>query len=183
MAALLSHLGDVFMGRTGTGPVDSDQPPFFPVSIPKFIVMSICTLGIYELYWFYKNWNLIRQREQTDIMPFWRGFFAFFFCYQCFSRIREHAQSVGVSQSVAAGPLAIGWIITTVLWKLPDPYWLVSEFAFLFMLPPVAAANRINAKVLPNHNPNGRFTAWNWVAIVLGGILVVLAVIGSFVPD
>jgi hypothetical protein len=180
MAAFPSHVGDVLMGRTGTGPVDPDQPPFFPVTTTKFIVMSICTLSVYELYWFYKNWNLIKQREQTDIMPFWRAFFAYFFCYSCFSRIREHAESVGVGQSLAASPLAIGWIITSLLWRLPDPFWLVSMLAFLFMLPPVAAANRINAKVAPHHDPNGRFTAWNWVAVVVGGIFVVLAIIGSF---
>jgi hypothetical protein len=53
-------------------------PIFFAVSIPKFIVLSICSIGIYDLYWFYKNWQLVRAREQSDISPFWRAFFGIF---------------------------------------------------------------------------------------------------------
>ena len=52
------------------------QPAFFAVSPLKLIVMSTATLGIYELYWFYKNWKLIKQRTESNIMPFWRAFLA-----------------------------------------------------------------------------------------------------------
>ena len=37
-------------------------PLFFTTSPLKLIVMSICTMGIYDLYWFYKNWKLVRER-------------------------------------------------------------------------------------------------------------------------
>src|SRR5262245_7614259 len=34
-------------------------PPLslFPVATHKFIVLSICTFGLYELYWCYQNWK------------------------------------------------------------------------------------------------------------------------------
>jgi hypothetical protein len=37
-------------------PAFVSPPMYFPVSRLKLAVMSTCTLGIYELYWFYKNW-------------------------------------------------------------------------------------------------------------------------------
>ncbi len=52
------------------------KPLFFPVSITKLIILSICTIGIYEVYWFYKNWEIIKQREYSKISPFWRAIFS-----------------------------------------------------------------------------------------------------------
>lgn len=89
-------------------------PLYFPVSPLKLVVMSVCTIGIYELYWQYKNWSLIKEREKLDIRPFWRAWFAFFFCYPLFKRIRTTAQSLNMKRSIAAGPLAVGWIIVTL---------------------------------------------------------------------
>jgi hypothetical protein len=172
LVAFFSRLKDVLMGRTGTGPIESDQAPYFTVSLLKLAVMSICTLGIYELYWFYKNWNLIKQRERSDIMPFWRAIFAFFFCYQCFSRICEHAESLRLYRSAPAGLLAAGWIITTLLADLPDPYNFVSLLSFVFLLPVQALANRINATATPHHAPNRNFTAWNLLGIAIGIIMI-----------
>jgi len=139
---------------TVAGPSGDDQAPYFAVSLLKLSVMSIGTLGIYDFYWFYKNWQLIKQREGTDIMPFGRAFFAVFFGYECFSRIRAHAASLGLPQTILAGPLTAGWIITSLLWRLPEPYWRISMLSFLFMLPVQALANRINATVAPHHDPN-----------------------------
>ena len=61
-------------------PSDPESAPFFAVSVPKLILLSTCTSGLYELFWFYKNWRLVREREDSDILPFWRAFFGFFFC-------------------------------------------------------------------------------------------------------
>jgi hypothetical protein len=179
-----SHLKDVFLGRTGTGLLEPDQAPYFAVSPFKFIVMSVCTLGIYEIYWFYKNWNLIKQREgRTDIWPFWRAFFALFFCYSCFSRIREHGESLRLHRSAPAGPLTAGWIVTSMLVNLPDPYWWISAISCVFMLPVQALANDINATVAPHHDPNRHLTAWNLVGIVVGIIVIGLTLKSTFSPD
>src|SRR5262245_38387740 len=72
-------------------PPDAERElPFFAVSITKFVVMSICTFSIYEVYWFYKNWRRIMDRENLHIFPFTRAIFAVFFCYQCFSYVRNY---------------------------------------------------------------------------------------------
>jgi len=142
--------------------------------------MSVCTLGIYEIFWFYKNWSLIKQREKSDINPFWRAVFGFFFCYQCFSHIRSEAETLGIRPTPPAGLLAIAWIITTSLWRLPDPYWLASYLAFFWLLPAQVVANKVNAQIAPNHDPNGFFGGWNIVAVVVGSVSLALIVIGLF---
>jgi hypothetical protein len=54
--------------------------------------------------------------------------------------------------------------------------------SFVFILPVQALANSINATAAPDHDPNARFTPWNWVAVVVGGAILVLGIIGTFLP-
>jgi hypothetical protein len=162
-------------------PAQLSELLYFPVSLIKFAVLSICTFGLYEFYWFYKNWQRVKEREHSDIMPFWRAFFAFFFCYSLFRRIGQSAKGSNLP-SISAGGLVAGWIIVRLLYRLPNPYSLVCFFAFLFLMPIQQTVNKINTKHAPNHDPNSRFRAWNVVAVVVGGICFVLAIIGSFLP-
>lgn len=168
--------------RVGPPPMPAGQPIFFPVSRLKLVVMSTATFGIYELYWFYKNWKLIKQRTERDIMPFWRAFFAVIFCYSCFKEIKEVATSRGVSFPASPGGLAILWIALTFSWRLPDPYSLVDMLTPLVLIPIQKTVNDLNIIMAPNHNPNARFSAWNIVMTVVGGIFIVLVIIGTFLP-
>jgi hypothetical protein len=154
-----------------------DPTLYFPVSLLKLVVMSICTVGIYELYWYYKNWCLIKEREKLKIMPFWRAFFAYFFCYSLFKRIDATARSQKVQKSIAPGPLAAGWTITTLMMKLPGAYCLVTYLAVLFLLPVQSLVNEINRVACPNHSPNSKFTGWNVPVVVVGAASFALILI------
>jgi hypothetical protein len=168
---------------TGSHPNDSAALAFFPVSVFKLFVMSFCTLGLYEYYWFYKNWKAYRSHTIENIYPFWRAVFPVFFCYQLFDRVRKHNPS-SPAASLAAGPLATVWIVTALLWRLPDPYWLVIFLGVFAMLPVQSAINTINQLAAPHHDANARFTGWNWVAIVLGTPLLMFALYGTiFMPE
>lgn len=159
----------------------SHRPAFFPVSLTKLVLLSICTLGLYEIYWFYKNWGYVEQREKSDIRPAARSIFAVFFCYALFRKVADHAVET-TGTKISAGLLATGWIITTLLWRLPDPYWLVCFSAVFFMVPVQSSINSINAKLAPEHDRNTRFSAWNIAGLVVGGLLFILGVIGTFLP-
>ena len=157
------------------------RPVFFPVSLTKLLLLSICTLGLYEIYWFYKNWNFVKRREKSDIVPAARSIFAYFFCYSLFRKVAEQSAAT-IGKPLSAGALAAGWIVTTLLWKLPDPYWLVSFAAVLCMLPVQSTINSINAHVAPDHDKNDCFSVWNIAGLVVGGLIFILGVIGAFLP-
>ena len=157
----------------------SSESPFFAVSLSKLVIMSVCTLGLYEIYWFYRNWRCIRHREQSNIAPALRALVALFYCYQCFARVRAYDIEKNGSSSLAAGSLAVGWIVATLLWKLPDPYWWLSLLAFVFLLPVQARANRLNAQVSPLHKRNASVRGWDWLAVIPGGALLLLAFLGT----
>jgi hypothetical protein len=166
----------------GISSASDSKPIYFPVSLTKFVVMHFCTLGAYQFYWFYENWKLIREREQSEASPFWRTCFAFIYCYALFEKIRSSAASLKIGQSISVQVLASGWILLSVLLILPDPYWLVTYLSILFLLPVQQAVNRINESLVPGHDRNERFTAWNKVAVVIGGVLFIVSVIAIFLP-
>jgi hypothetical protein len=154
-------------------------PVFFPISPAKLLVLSFCTLGLYQYYWFYKNWAMIRARTNESILPFWRAFFTVFFCYQLFDRVRKE-EPESTASTLSAGALAAAWIIPSILWQLPDPYWLVVFVAIFALLPVQVAMNAVNHHVAPSHDPNTRFSAWNWLTVALGGPFFLLALYGTF---
>lgn len=157
-------------------------PPYFAVSLLKLALLSLFTLGLYELYWFYSHWRVIKRREDSSVWPVPRAIFAIFFCHSLFKHIRRSELQLDIEPTLSAGLLATGWILVTIAYKLPAPYELISYFAVLFLLPAQAHANRVNAERAPSHDRNARFTAWNWVAIVVGGIFLLLVLVGTFVP-
>lgn len=161
---------------------DARDLPWFAVSVSKFLVMSVCTMTAYHVYWFYKHWSLVKRREQANILPAARALFAVFSCYQLFKRIRDYDDQARIKERFAAGALATGWIITSLLRRLPDPYWWISMSGVIFVLPVQARVNALNAAADPRHDPNGNYSAWNWVAIVLGGLLLLFALAGTFHP-
>lgn len=156
------------------------EPPFFAVSVAKLAVMSVCTFSLYEVYWFYKNWQRIAERDRVMVWPLARAIFAVFYCYPCFARIRDDEGVDQLDSRLYALPLAIGFIATSLTWRLRDPWDWISLSSFLFLLPVQSYVNRLNAQASPSHDRNTRFGGWNWVAVVIGGGLMLLAIAGSF---
>jgi hypothetical protein len=166
-------------GLIGSGTIEEATPPYFAVSLLKLCLMSVSTLGLYQLWWFYKNWCRIKRREESNISPAWRAIFSPIWCYACFARVRASATSLNLHAMLPAGPLALAWFITVNLWRLPHPYWFVSYLSFVWFLPVQAVANRINSIEVPSHDPNQSFNAGEIAIVIFGSFIMVLAYLGS----
>src|SRR5262245_21832197 len=158
------------------------EPVFFAVSLLKLALMSVVTLGLYEVYWFYKNWKCVERNNGEKVNAPIRSVFYPLVSYSLFRRIREHARRAG-SVEFPAGWLAVALFLMALLWRLPDPWWLVGFLGFLPLYPVQQAVNEINRKLAPQADTNARFTGWNVFGLVAGGIVFVLAAIGAFVPQ
>lgn len=158
------------------------EPLYFPVSPTKLVVMTWCTVGFYQIYWFYKNWALIKKRDASDIRPFWRAVFSIFFCASLLQDIQAAAQKRGL-KGFSAGGMAAAWILVTLAWKLPDPFWIITNLAVLLLIPVQRVVNELNSAAAPAHEGNGGFGGWNIFGVVVGGLLFVMSLIGAFIPD
>jgi hypothetical protein len=158
--------------------INDTQLHFFSVSILKLIVMSVCTLGLYQVYWFYKHWVLIKERSEPHITPWARALFGIFWCYSCFNFIRNDERQVDIEPTLPAGFLAFGWIALELASRLPGPYYLCSLLAPILLIPVQVHVNQINALTAPDHDRNARFSAWNWLAVVVAGVFIGLIMLG-----
>jgi hypothetical protein len=169
------------------GSITSDaEVLFFAVSPLKLAVLSVCTLGLYQIYWFYKHWVLIKQRSEPLIIPWARALFGLFWCYSCFEFIRDDERRLNVEPTLPAGPLTIAWIAASLAWRLPQPYFLLGYLAPALLVPAQRHVNHLNALVAPRHGENSRFSAWNWLAVAAGIIfngLIILSVVVKVGPD
>jgi hypothetical protein len=160
-------------------------PLYFSVSIPKLIIMSLCSLGIYELYWSYRNWKLVQSRalNQWDakISPFWRAVWSLFYLYSLLKLVKKSMHVHNVAGFLSPGWLTFGFIILTICYRLPDPYWLVSFLSVIPLTIVQQRVNSINAIVAPTGEINSQFSGWNVACIVVGGGTFLLAIIGTFI--
>ena len=116
-------------------------------------------------------------------MPFWRAFFAPIWAYSCFKHIKTSAGENNIPESLSIGSLAALYFILQTLWRLPDPFWLISLFSFIPIIPVNNVAFKINSKLITDIKNNETFSGWNWVGIVLGGLLFLFGLIGTFLPE
>jgi hypothetical protein len=159
--------------------------PLFPVSTHKFIVLSICTLGLYQLYWCYQQWKRISEARNEALSPFWRAFFAPLFGFSLFERIRVEARMAGVD--VAWQPMLLGtmYLVLSVLSRLPDPWWLLTFASLLPLILVQRTSHRVNARqaTITTEPSNEGYSKVNIATIVVGGLFLVLALLGTFLPD
>jgi hypothetical protein len=158
--------------------ISGPQAHFFAVSVLKLVVMSVGTLGLYQIYWFYKHWAMIKERSEPHITPWARALFGIFWCYSCFDFIRKEERQLDIEPTLHAGLLAFGWIGLELASQLPGPYYLCSLLAPLLLIPVQVHVNQINMLAAPGHDRNARFTVWNWLALIGTGIIIGFVMLG-----
>lgn len=90
-------------------------PTFYIVSPKKFIILFICTLGLYQNYWFYKNWALYKQEFGGTMWPVMRGMFPIFFAHSLFKIMDKNLKGEGdkflASPDIVAGSYVLCCIV------------------------------------------------------------------------
>jgi hypothetical protein len=162
---------------------EAQAAPWFAVGTVKLVVMSLVTLGAYEVYWFYKQWKSVKERTGASVHPVLGAIFSGLSGFWLFKRVEDAAREAGVRVGWSGAGMALAYLLLALLHRLPDPWWLAS---FLSVLPVVAvqsAVNAIHARKAPLAAKNEALTAWNWAGVVVGGLLLLLATLGAFLPE
>jgi hypothetical protein len=172
------------MDTIDTGhPVNSNTPRYFATPPAKFIAMSVCTFGLYEIYWSYKNWRIIKERDDSQIMPFWRGIFYPLWHYSLLTELSKDLESSALSSGAYRGFLTAIVVMLNALIRLPDPYWLISMLTFLAFLPALKAMRRSDSTGVIQEQKSS-FHLSNLIAYVFGGTLFAFVALSSsgFIP-
>ena len=158
------------------------QRPYYGVGIAKFAVLALCTFGLYLVWWCYEQWIRERDREEEDLSPFWRTFFAIVWIFGLVGRIRATAHRHGVVATWSPTAVGVTVIVLNLAARLPPPYWLVSLLSFIAFIPVQETINRLNAQTTSTEAENRRLTGWSLGVAVVGGGLLALALLGTLFP-
>jgi hypothetical protein len=76
--------------------VSQSAVPFFLVGTRKFVALHVVTLGLYQMYWFYRQWRKLRDVGGEEIWPIPRTIFCGLFSYWLFARVDEESDRHGL---------------------------------------------------------------------------------------
>lgn len=149
------------------------------ITLNKFIFLSLISYGTYEIWWMYKAWKYYKQKEKSDIVPAARAIFALFFLNALFGKIQDSAREKGYEKTYSTVPLFIGFFVVNALYRLPDPYSLLSLLSFIFLIPAFHALNfekRNSPEIIVNEQTG--FSNRQIGLILIGLVFWVLALYG-----
>jgi hypothetical protein len=153
---------------------------FFPVSLLKLSVMTLCTFGLYEYFWMFQCWNYVKRADSKKVLPWARAFFGVLYCYNLFAEIGAIGKTINPAKTLAVGPLAMTWILLTVVARIPHLPPACNLIPFLALIPMLFVQNYVlglNKHLGKDQYSNSKFSILNWITIVIGGILFVFGVI------
>ena len=154
-----------------------------------FVLLSIATLGIYEIYWFYRNWKQLKIHKNLNISPGWRtvGLFVPIYgivlAYRQLRDIRDFSRKACIVKTYSPGWILFSWLIFTALWELPDPFWFLSFMSVWPLTVVQCILNSYWAKEQQGYLEKTKFSGGQIALLVIGGIILILVVISTFIPE
>lgn len=149
---------------------------FFTASPWKFGVLSIMTLNLYLLYWFYRNWKLARATGCSRTNPIIMTILSMFLSYALFIRIERLYYKSSIYAYATSVIFSFSYFMICMIGLSDSPVWLISFFSFVPIYFLNGHAIKIEMKN-PDFIINADFSMWDCVAISLGGTLLLLSLI------
>ena len=155
---------------------------YYRVGTSKLAWLSLCTFGIYGLYWSYRQWSAERAVSPTSFSPGFRAVFGVLTAHDLFTRIRSALIADGDDPSFSPGLLALAYFALAMAWRLPEPYSLIGLLWFVPVVPVQQAINANARRHDPDVDLNEDWEWWAFLLAAIGAVLLLLALIGSFMP-
>ncbi|MGJ8673053.1 hypothetical protein [Rubritalea sp.] len=156
----------------------------YAVSMKKFWVLTLGTMGLYEAYWFYKHWSVIKETSGEKIWPFWRMIFSIFFVHKLCRSFTAKVPNRDL------GGIAIWYVLLSIvsqvmsrmsMEEVASPWTDIAGLIFV----PISAFLLSKAQLVANESvgeeavaANSSLTVANWFWLFLGGILWLLSIAG-----
>lgn len=146
----------------------------------RFLLLSVLTFGAYQMYWFWKNWTRVKRADGSDIWPIPRALFAGFTYFSLLTDLNTQLVARESKRHLSSG-LAVGFILAGILYRLPDPYSLLSLTTILFLTPAVTAMRELASEAAIAEG--ARWQLRHTLLLLAAVPFFTLAVLGLTMPD
>jgi len=153
-----------------------DTSPYpYAISIWKLVIMCLATFGLYEIYWFYRQWKSFNSENKLKhgvIMLWILTLFSPLSSYYLFKHVSNDVKEVNERKGLEAGALAILYFFLTRFW--------------LGFLPLIPVQNKINLyweKKYQNKLVRSNFGLWNWIIVIAVTIALIFTLYSEDTTD
>lgn len=183
------HRSEHVVGTVSDIPLTSFHPKIEKISdvtpIWIFIILNILSLGIYQIYWFYKTWSFFKEKERLDISPIGRAIFSLVFAYTLFEKIfiltEDKVHKKGFPPGVVAVVYYIFTMIVSSIGSVYTPLTLASAFTFIPLMSVVDVMNVYYRNEQPDCKERNMPLPIEIGIAILGIILWVIIIISIFI--
>ncbi len=160
--------------------------------VRNLVLLSLLTLNLYQLYWFYRNWKHLKSHTGADIRPGLRTvgllipIVSFFLIYDQFDDIHDLSTGRGIAAlGVRYSPmgLMLAYVLINALWMVPGRVSLLGVLAFIPLVYVQRALNDYWQHEQPDRAMRRRFSGGEIGVLTIGGIFTALAVIVTVAPE
>lgn len=148
---------------------------YYSPSTLKIAALSLATLGLYPLYWFWRNWQAIKRETGGSQWPWARALFSPIWSFFCFSDLRDVAQSRRRQLALAPGLLGVLFFLLNLAGRLPNGAALISVLTFLPLLPVNSLLRRYHLDEKVDMQRMDRFGVLHILLLLAGGAVLLLA--------
>lgn len=159
---------------------DFEEVFYYPVSLPKLLILSFVSFGLYMTYWFYRN-NLYKKiKEDSSIMPIARGIFFTFWYYPLYASLYDDSMQRFNENKVLFKPLAILFavlfFIVNLLGNKDGAISIVFFIMPLFLIPLANYINVVNGMTSAVYIYNSKWKLRHTVLVLLTVPLILLTI-------
>lgn len=186
-SSLVKKVNKPIMHSSTAGHFSQKTEPYpYVISLWKLFILSVVTFGLYDVYWFYRQWKsfyAVKNQKHGWLYIFFVSFFAGISSFSLFKIIANEVKNVDQNRSLRATGLSILFIIINVLYKLPSPYWLLSSLSVLALLPVQNTINYYWRKKYGERLTGSGFGVGNFIVAFIGIIFFILALFGTLISN
>lgn len=179
-------------GYSSAPPPESGHQPVW-----QFLLLSICSFGIYEVVWFYRNWCVLRDHRNLNITALARAIFSPFFLISFHREVGALAVSAG--GKIRHSPVLLGiayWMamfasrsmdrIAVQVESAVGVTLLANAFFVVGLLTLVPAVQNLNTywrHAVPDHEERRGLSPGAWAVTILGSLWWLVVIAGQFLPE
>lgn len=139
--------------------------------------MSGFTFGLYQIHWFYMQWNYIRTSEHRTFNPAVKALFNGIFAYPLFRAIKQQGITRGTTFRWSPALLAALWVGLAIATVGTGLRGFIGFAAVLPLIVVQSSINRLNDR----RCVDGRYNGANIAAIAIGSVVWTFVGLGVYV--
>lgn len=158
---------------------------YYPVRPLRFFITSMASLNLYLLFWFYKNWAYVKQRDGSSTWPWARALFNAFWLYPLYRSLQNEEQADGLGlQENSAGFALLSIIYLFACLLAGGAFEFIDEAYYIFgmlgqvlmCLPLLQRINELNGGESPHLVHHSRWRVRHAFLLMSGVSLLMLQV-------